>query len=72
MTILTELWLGMPLGSYSATRGWDPPAIAVAVARPQARGLLADQALTESRLQLREAIEERTTGLSRGFHRLVR
>ena len=23
MNVLTELWVGMPLGSYSATRGWS-------------------------------------------------
>ena len=60
MNILTELWVGMPLGSYIGTRGWDPPAIAAAVARLQARGWLADHALTDAGRRLREDIEECT------------
>ena len=27
MNVLTELWVGMPLGSYTATRGWSPDQI---------------------------------------------
>ena len=32
MNVLTELWVGMPLGSYSATRGWSPEQIAATAA----------------------------------------
>jgi hypothetical protein len=28
MNVLTELWVGLPLGSYTATRGWPEPTVA--------------------------------------------
>lgn len=39
MNVLTELWLDMPLGSYTANRGWSGAATDATVARPEARGL---------------------------------
>lgn len=60
MNILTELYVGMPLGTYTATRGWSPDVIATHVAHLQARGLLADEVLTPAGLRVREEIEERT------------
>ena len=33
MNVLTELWVGMPFGTYSATRGWSADQLATAAAR---------------------------------------
>lgn len=60
MNILTELYVGLPLGSYTATRGWSPELIAATATRLEADGLIADGALTDEGRELREAIEERT------------
>ncbi len=40
MSIVTELWLGYPIGAYTATRGYGPDAVSVARARLAARGWL--------------------------------
>jgi hypothetical protein len=40
MNVLTELWVGMPLGSYSATRGWTPEQLTATADRLRADGLL--------------------------------
>lgn len=63
MNVLTELWLGMPLGAYTATRGWDAQAIADAAARLEAGGLLAGGALTDAGRRFRDGIEERTDAM---------
>ncbi len=42
MNVLTELWVGMPLGSYSATRGWTPEQITATADRLRGDGLLED------------------------------
>ena len=60
MNVLTELWLGMPLGSYSATRGFGPDAIAGAVAWLEEEGLVADGALTDVGRRRRDELERRT------------
>jgi hypothetical protein len=60
MNILTELWLGMPLLSYTGTRGWPPDAMQAGIAALEARGWLRDGALTQAGLAARRAIEERT------------
>lgn len=60
MNVLTELWIGMPLGSYTATRGWSEADIAGAVAGLTERGLMADGGLTEMGAHEREAIERAT------------
>jgi hypothetical protein len=60
MNVLTELWLGMPLFSYSGTRGWSPEALQGAVGRLRRRGLLDGDDLTTEGQQARAAIEERT------------
>lgn len=60
MNILTELWVGMPLGSYTATRGWSPEAIAASAARLAADGLVHGGALTAAGREFRDRIEERT------------
>lgn len=60
MNVLTELWVGMPLMSYTATRGWSPEAMQEAVDALTARGLISGEQLTES---------GRAAGLGRGRHR---
>jgi hypothetical protein len=63
MNIVTELWLGMPLGPYTATRGWSEAQIAAAVRDLEQRGLVAAGALTTAGRELRDAIEERTDAM---------
>lgn len=60
MNVLTELWLGMPLASYSSTRGWSEEAIAIAVHALEGRSWLADGTLTAEGRRAREEIEART------------
>ena len=60
MNILTELWIGMPLLSYTATRGWAPDAMQHAVARLESRGWVRDGGLTDEGLAGRLRIEQRT------------
>ena len=60
MNILTELWIGMPLLSYTATRGWAPDAMQRAIARLESRGWVRDGGLTDSGLAARLGIEQRT------------
>lgn len=64
VTVLTELWWGIPRDSYLWTRGWGAEDGTAARARLTARGLLdADGELTPAGRDLREDIE-RTTDLS--------
>ena len=63
MNILTELWLGMPLGPYTATRGWSELRIAATATELEQRGLIASGALTDAGRQFRGDIEERTDAM---------
>ncbi len=60
ITLLTELWWGIPLNSYAWTRGWTDDQRAAAVARLQDRGLLDGETLTDAGREVREAIEAAT------------
>jgi len=60
MNVLTECWIGMPLLSYTATRGWPEAAMSAAVAGLEARGWLRDGALTDAGRAARAGIEDRT------------
>ena len=60
LNVLTELWLGMELGSYTATRGWSPEALAGAVGVLEERGELADGALTPAGRATRAGLEAAT------------
>ena len=60
MNILTELWVGMPLLSYTATRGWPPEAMDSAVAALRTRGWLAGEHLTPAGRQARVEVEAST------------
>lgn len=63
MNVLTELWLGMPLGSYSGTRGWSEAQLAVAVAGLADDGLVEGSELTDTGRSFRDEIEEATDRL---------
>ena len=58
--VMTELWTGMELGTYTATRGWSPEQLATAVASLQARGWLAGGVLTAAGTEARTDLEHRT------------
>lgn len=58
--LLTELYWGLPARSYSRTRGWNEQDYDAAEASLEARGLLADQALTDEGRRVRESIEVET------------
>jgi hypothetical protein len=60
MNILTELWLGYPLGEYSHTRGWSQEATASAIASLTVSGLIADWQLTKDGWRFRTQLEDRT------------
>jgi hypothetical protein len=60
MGILSEVWLGYPIGEYSGTRAWPPEVHAAAVSRLEADGLLADGAITDDGRAFRDGIEAAT------------
>jgi hypothetical protein len=60
MNIATELWTGMPLLSYTATRGWPPDVMQRAVERLGSRGWVRDGDLTGEGRAGRLGIEQRT------------
>ena len=60
VNVLTERWLDMPAGSYSATRGWSGEEIAAATARLDERGLVEGDALSGAGSALRNDLEART------------
>ncbi len=60
MNVLTELWVGMPLLSYTGTRGWSPESMAAAVAGLEQRGWLRDGQLTNAGRLARAHLEEVT------------
>lgn len=55
--LLTELYWGLPLRSYSRTRGWSETQYDAAIDGLEARGLVADGAFTEAGRTLRERVE---------------
>ncbi len=58
--LLTELYWGLPLRTYSRTRAWTSEQFDAATDRLTARGLIADGAFTDAGRDLREAIEVET------------
>jgi hypothetical protein len=67
MNILTERWLGMPLYSYTGTRGWAPEAMDAAAAELRAQGWLADGNLTRAGVAFRTELEARTDAQEQGI-----
>ena len=60
MNVLTELWVGMPQLSYTATRGWSPEVMEQAIDSLTSRGLVDDGGLTEAGRATRASIEDDT------------
>lgn len=58
--LLTELFWGLPLKSYSRTRGWSEDDYASAIDRLESRGLISEGAFTNKGRELRESVEVRT------------
>ncbi|MEM9039529.1 MAG: hypothetical protein AAGD33_06515 [Actinomycetota bacterium] len=61
--LLTELFWGLPLRSYTRTRGWSDERFDRATASLESRGLVADGAFTDAGRSLREGIESTTDAL---------
>lgn len=55
--LLTELYWGLPLKTYIRTRAWSDDELDDGIERLEARGLLADGALTDDGRREREAVE---------------
>lgn len=60
MSVLTELWVGFPLGEYSGSRGWEPEAIDAVAEALRGQGLLSGDQLTAEGHALRDRIEDAT------------
>ncbi|MGH8976168.1 MAG: SCO6745 family protein [Acidimicrobiia bacterium] len=60
MNVLSELWLGMPIGSHATTFGWPQDAVEGAASRLQGRGFLDGGQLTAAGRRFRDDIEART------------
>jgi hypothetical protein len=61
INLLTELWLGMPLGGYTMMRrGWLGETVPTAITDLEEQGLVSDGAITSAGRRLRDDIEERT------------
>ena len=60
VNVLTERWVDLELGSYSATRGWTGDEITAAAARLGERGLLDGSDLTGAGRAFRTDLEVRT------------
>jgi len=58
--LLTELFWGLPLKSYSRTRGWSEDDYTSAIDRLESRGLISEGAFTNKGRELRESVEVRT------------
>lgn len=63
MNLLTELWVGMPLFSYSSTRGWSLEALAESATSLRSAGLLGEADLTDDGRALRARIEDDTDAI---------
>jgi hypothetical protein len=58
--LLTELYWGLPLKTYSRTRGWSEDDYAAAIDRLESRGLISNNAFTEAGRSVREDVERNT------------
>ena len=63
--LLTELYWGLPMRTYSRTRAWSEDDFDAAAQRLESRGLIADGAFTEPGYALRESIEVHTDAQQR-------
>lgn len=60
MNVMTELFVGMKLGTYSATRGWDEAALQGGAQRLRDRGLIDGDGLSDAGGSFRSGIEHHT------------
>jgi hypothetical protein len=60
ISLLTEVWWGLPMGSYSRTRAWTADQMEAAKERMRGRGALDGDAITEAGRKFREDIEVNT------------
>src|SRR4051812_22145157 len=60
MGILSEVWVGFPVGEYSGTRAWPEDVHAKAVTRLESDGLIADGKITPEGTAFRDAVEKAT------------
>ena len=60
MNILTELWLGLPLHAYSASRAWPTETLDATADQLRGGGLMEGDKLSKEGRRLREDIEART------------
>lgn len=67
MNILTELWVGMPIATYSASRFWSAPQIDAVCDDLRSRGWLDGDQLSEGGQQMRDGIEAATDELQASF-----
>ncbi len=58
--LLTELYWGLPLKTYSRTRGWSEDDYAAAIDRLESRGLISNNAFTDAGRSVREDVERNT------------
>ena len=63
ISLLTEAWWGLPMGSYSRTRAWTADQMEAAKERMRGRGLLDGDAITDAGRTFREDIEVNTDRL---------
>jgi hypothetical protein len=60
MNVMTEAWVGYPVGEYSGTRAWPAERQAAAVAGLENAGLLADGSITAAGRAFRDRVEDAT------------
>jgi hypothetical protein len=65
--LLTELYWGLPMGSYVRTRAWSQDQLDAATDRLATRGLVAEEAFTDEGRAQREAVEQATDRQCRPF-----
>ena len=67
MNVLTELYCGYELGSYSPSRGWTVEDIEVAAVRLRTRGLVVGASLTPEGLRFRDGLEAQTDAMQQSI-----
>jgi len=67
MNVLTELYCGYELGSYSPSRGWTVEDIEAAAVRLRTRGLVVGASLTPEGLRFRDGLEAQTDAMQQSI-----
>lgn len=63
ITLLTELYWGIPLGSYVTTRGWPSEEVEPAIARLEHKGYVHEREFTDAGRAFRRSIEAATDAM---------